>query len=504
MLDWHYPLEEGDTERAIVIGGGIAGLLAARVLSGFYNEVLIVERDDFPDKPENRPGTPQDFQPHRLTARGILILGRFFPGYNEELLAHGAPSALNKLNHMINPYGSVVMLNEENEATFSRALLEWVLRKRVQAIPNVHFICKKEVIRLLSSTDHHTITGIQVRDRGTAERQEQTITANLVIDTSGRFSKIVRWLTELGYDVPKPEMLKVSLGYSTRHYRIPPHLEEKWNVIHLAGDPVKETNAGVFSIIENHKAEMILWNIGGRYPSTNPEQYEREIAQLASPLFAEVQKELEPIAAPRGYRFTELIRQHFEQMKRWPSGLLVMGDAFCHFDPIYGQGMTVAAIEAEILEASLRDQHNHPMPEFELSVLKKMQDSIEPAWWLNGVSDLRWSGVEHVGSEPLKGLKFAQNYFKHILKLATEQSNDELYGMYWLVNTLFLSPRALFNPQMITELLSDGSSPDGKRLLDELTRGSDKLLEELLDQVIPSFERASFASMEDLKQKSKT
>ncbi|WP_318773051.1 FAD-dependent oxidoreductase [Bacillus gobiensis] len=222
MLDRQFPLAEKNTERVIVIGGSIAGLLAARVLSGYYNEVLIIDRDDFPDKPENRSGTPQAFQPHRLTPRGILILGRFFPGYNEELLAHGAPSALNKLNHMINSYGSMVMANQENEATFSRALLEWVLRKRVQAISNVRFLCKKEVIRLLSSTDRSTITGIQVRDRDSAEQQQQKITANLVIDTSGRFSKVVRWLTEIGYAVPKPEMLKVSLGYSTRHYRISP------------------------------------------------------------------------------------------------------------------------------------------------------------------------------------------------------------------------------------------------------------------------------------------
>ncbi|MGG3572437.1 FAD-dependent monooxygenase [Bacillus gobiensis] len=504
MLDRQFPLAEKNTERVIVIGGSIAGLLAARVLSGYYNEVLIIDRDDFPDKPENRSGTPQAFQPHRLTPRGILILGRFFPGYNEELLAHGAPSALNKLNHMINSYGSMVMANQENEATFSRALLEWVLRKRVQAIPNVRFLCKKEVIRLLSSTDRSTITGIQVQDRGTAERLQQTITANLVIDTSGRSSKVVRWLTELGYDVPKPEMLKVSLGYSTRHYRIPPHLAAKWNVIHLAGDPVKETNAGVFSIIENNRAEIVLWNIGGRYPSTNPEQYEREISQLASQLFAEVRQELEPIAAPRGYRLPELFRQRFEQMKRWPSGLLVMGDAFCNFDPIYGQGITVAAIEAEILEASLRDKHNNPEPDFELSVLKKMQDSIEPAWWLNCVSDLRWPGVEYVGSEPFKGLKFAQNYFEYILKSATEQSNYELYGLYWLVNSLFLHPRELFNPQMVTALFAESDSSDGNRLLDELTKGSDKPLEELLDQFIPSFERASFSSMKDLMQQSET
>lgn len=490
---------KGHNERAVVVGGGIAGLLAAKVLSGYFSEIVIVERDFLPDHPENRPGTPQSFQPHRLTPRGSLILNRLFPDLTEELLASGAPSSQGRTNRLINPYGSMVLVASEKEALFSRALLEWVLRKRVRAIPRVRFLVQKDVTGLLATADRSQVIGVQIRERGAAEQQESFIPADLVIDTSGRSSKAVRWLTELGYDVPEPELLKVSLGYSTRHYNIPAEKADQWSVLRSEGDPVKGTYTGVCSMIENNIAEMLLWSIGGRYPATNPEQYELEVSELAGPLFTDMLQGLEPAAPPRGYRVPELVRHRFEQMRRWPSGLLVMGDAFASFDPIYGQGMTVAAIEAEVLEACLREQLRQPRADFERNVLRQMQHTIEPAWWLNGVADLRWPGVEHVGAEPLQGLTFAQRYFDFILKRSTEQANYELFGLYWLVNSLFLSPRELFNPQWVAFLLADGSAA-GKQLLNELARGSDRPLEEQLEQTIPSFDRAKFASLDQLMQ----
>lgn len=207
---------------------------------------------------------------------------------------------------------------------------------------------------------------------------------------------------------------------------------------------------------------------------------------------------LEPIGQPRGFRVPELTRQRFEQMERWPSGLLVMGDAFCQLDPVYGQGMTLAAIEAEILEACLHQQLSRPKPDFELEVLNRIQEIIEPAWWLNVVSDLRWEGVEHIGAQPIQGLTFVQHYFEHVLKWSTEHDNYDIFGLYWLVNSLFLSPRELFNADMVTSLLAAGGSGEAKQWLDRWIEDSDRPLHERLEQTIPSFERAPFATIEQL------
>ncbi|WP_127529779.1 FAD-dependent oxidoreductase [Paenibacillus kobensis] len=499
MTDTKYTATKSTTERAIVIGGGISGLLAAKVLSEYYGEILVIDRDALPDLPENRPGTPQAFQPHRLSPRGSLILNRLFPGLTEELLTNGAPSSQGRASYLINPYGNMVTVNPQQEALFSRALLEWALRRRVQMIPHVHFLARTDVLGFYPTPDRSQIIGVQIQERGSAQAQVNPITSDLVIDCSGRSSKAVQWLTELGYDVPEPELLRVSLGYSTRHYKIPSDKADQWNVLRSEGDPARGTYTAVLSVIENNIAEMTLWGLGGRYPATNAEQFEREVAQLANPIFMERLQELEPVSSPRGYRVPELTRQHFEQMRRWPSGLLVMGDAFAQFDPIYGQGMTVAAIEAEILAACLSQQQLRPRSDFELSVLQRMQDTIEPAWWLNGVADLRWPGVEHVGPEPLKGLTFAQRYFEFILRHSTEQTDYQLHGLYWLVNSLYLSPSELFNPHLVSSLLADGSDA-GKQLLYELAAGSDRSIEELLEHNMPSFERAAFATMDQLMQ----
>ncbi|MGG0240402.1 FAD-dependent oxidoreductase [Bacillus rhizoplanae] len=495
MTDTNFVLTQGKTERALIIGGGIGGLLTARVLSDYYGEVLIVDKDDFPEKPENRPGTPQAFHPHRSTLRGKSIMERLFPGYEEDLLAQGAPSSLNKTIHHMNQYGTIVFQYPRNDIKFSRAVLEWVLRQRMKEIPNVRFLPKHDVIRLLTTPDQATVTGVQVRERGQIG-QEKALTADMVFDTSGRSSKLAKWLEDLGYDVPDPDLLKVTLGYSTRRYKIPSHLThltEKWDAINITGQPANGTFTGVFSFIENHIAEVLLYRPDGHYPPTNAKEYEQTIAQLPSPIIAEILQELEPITAPRGYRVPELFRHHYEQMQRWPSGLLVLGDAYCIYDPIFGQGMTVAAIEVEMLESCLHEQRNDPKPYFEQRVLQKIQDVIEPAWWLNCATDLQWEGVEYMGSQPLKGISFGQKYMDLFLKHATIQRNFELYGLYWAVNTLSLSPRNIINSQMVTAVLT--ASDEGKQLLSELSQKYGKPLEEILDEIVPSFSGAPFESM---------
>ncbi|MBM6384912.1 NAD(P)/FAD-dependent oxidoreductase [Paenibacillus sp. FSL K6-2862] len=487
-----------NTERAIVIGGGIAGLLAAKVLSNCYTEVVVVDRDHFSEEPESRSGTPQAFQPHRLTPRCSLILNRFFPGLMDELIKKGAYSTRGKTTHLLSPYGKMTSVEHSHNASFSRALFEWVIRQYIQDIQNVSLLGLNEVVHLHASEDRSKVTGIIVRERISGERKQYTMTADLIVDTSGQFSKTVQWLSELGYEVPQSERLKISLGYSTRRYRIPGGRKEELDVIRLEGDPLKTTHAAAFSIIENDIAEMVLWNLNGQYPSNDPALFEQDIRHLGCPLLNEVLEGLEPIGLPRGFRVSELSRQHFEQMQQWPTGLLVMGDAFCQLDPVYGQGMTLAAMEAEILETSLRHQLIHLQPSFEIDVHQKMQNCIEVAWWLNVVSDLRWKGVEYVGTKPIQGLQFAQNYLEHVLQVSTEQTNYEIFGLYWLVNSLFLSPSELFNVEMVTALLAAGGSGEAKQRLDHWMKESDEPLEERLERLLPSFKGATFATIDQL------
>ncbi|GGP16145.1 FAD-dependent oxidoreductase [Oceanobacillus neutriphilus] len=483
MTDVNFALVKGKTERTIIIGGGIGGLLAAKVLSDYYDEVLIVDRDDFPEEPENRSGVPQGFQPHRLTPRGKMIIEHYFPGISNDLLAQGAASSLNKIYRFTNPYGILTMSNAEQDIMCSRALLEWGLRRRMKEISHVRFLAKQNVIGLQTSQDQKMVTGIRVRERGQSNLQK-VITADMVIDASGRQSKLVNWLQDLAYDIPKADVLKVSLGYSTRHYKIAADSEEKWALIHVEGQPVRKQNTGIFAMIENNIVEVLLWNIGGNFPTTNAEKYEQEVAHLADPIMANIWKKLEPITTPRGYRIKELFRNRFEQMPRWPSGLLVLGDALCNFDPIYGQGMTMAAVEVEVLESCLRDQRTNPQPSFERRVLQRLQEIIEPIWWLNAVADLKWPGVEYEG-RPLKGIAFVQKYFDLYLKQVTSQGDFELYSLYWAVNAILFSPSKIINQRMMESILN--GSEEGKKWHSELTGAHGRKLEDIIAENIPSF-----------------
>ncbi|MFC0216264.1 FAD-dependent oxidoreductase [Paenibacillus chartarius] len=480
--------------KAIIIGGGMAGLMTARVLSDHYDEVLIVEKDDIPSGPDLRPGTPQAFHPHRFTMRGKTITERLFPGYEHDLVAQGCPSSLNKDVFFMNQHGSLEMKYDRNDIKFSRSALEWVIRERVKTISNVRFLLRHDVIRLLTTPDRSSVIGVQARDRDQS-KQEKALTADLVIDTSGRSSKLSLWLTELGYEVPKPDLLKVSLGYSTRRYKVPSHLThmiDKWEVINLQGQPACGTYTGVLSFIENQIAEVLLYRPGGNYPPTDATEFEMAIKQLPSPIIAEIVRDLEPISSPRGFRVPELYCHRYEQMSHWPAGLLVLGDSYCIYDPIFGQGMTAAAMAVEKLEVCLLERRDKFLPEWEHGVLRRIKEAIEPAFWLNCTADLRWEGVEYEGSDSSSGNNFSRDYMELLLKQAISKPDWQLYGLYWAVNTLSLSPRHILNPETAVQVLS--ASDEGMRLLSELKANDERPVKVILEELLPRFSESPFES----------
>jgi len=495
-------LAQGKGTQALVIGGGIAGLLTARVLSDYYEQILVVDRDVFPEQPQLRAGTPQAFHSHRMLPSGNMIRERLFPDYIDALLAEGAYPTQNKEGHITTPHGSLVMRQPGKGVSCSRALLEWNLRRRVHALPNVRFLPSQEVIGLEISPDRDRITGVSLRERGHLERQT-TITADLVIDASGRSSKLPSWLQELGYTLPETGEVRGDLGYSTRHYQAPPHSARNWGVIMAEGSPSTGTLTAALSPKENNILHLLVWGAGGHYPPTDADHFEEGLKHLSSPDIVNALQEAEPLGPPRGYRIPACIRQHYEQMEDWPTGLLVVGDALCHFDPVYGQGMTVAAIEAETLATCLREQQSHPQPHFERRTLQRMQEATHPAWWLSAIADLRWSGVTYVGQEPPQGVELVHRYLdlyldyatEHPLELASNGKRDlsspqPAYAKYFLMNVLVVPPPVVFNATTFALLLEAEASSEEPHRSHELTQDSHLPLAEILAEVLPSFSLA--------------
>lgn len=476
--------------RALVIGGGIAGLFTARVLSDYYEEVLVIERDELPDKPSNRSGTPQAFHIHRILPRGNVILERFFSGYIDDLLAHGASPTQNQQIQFINQYGRTELAFPDKNASNNRALLEWVLRERLKQRVNISFRPNHDVKGLLVTSDKKQVIGISIQQKG--QQENTTLLADLVIDASGRSSKLVKWLGDLGYNLPTAERLKVSLGYSSCYYQVSPEQTDKLFSAMIDDKFSEETCISMASPMENNILGTLLYNAGGKYyPPTDPAEYLAEFGRLSNPLIKEMLEDLEPLMNPRGYRLSECVRHHFEQMQDWPTGLLVLGDALCSLDPIHGQGMTVAAIEAEMLDTCLKEQIKQPQVNFERNTLQQMQNAIEPAWWLCTVADMRIDGVEYFGSHSLEGITFAQRYFDLFLKQAMQikDSKVNLFQPYLMMNGLLISPYEVMNVSMLNMILDD--SIEAKQLK-EIIGENEQAWESVFERLIPSFQPITF------------
>ncbi|QJC51393.1 hypothetical protein HGI30_07420 [Paenibacillus albicereus] len=225
--------------RAVVIGGSMAGLLAANTLAAHYEEVVLLERDALPDHPANRPGTPQDRHPHRLQNLGKNILTELFPGWTDDLIAAGAYERGGKEMHFISPLGALNFPYEKDEGC-SRPLLEWVIRCRVLEEPRIRLLQQREAASLLTETagERLAVTGVRLKEsRGSQGESPFDLEADLVVDASGRYSKLPAWLEQLGLGKPDKESLHARLAYSTRYYRISESLRDKYATVVIDGDP---------------------------------------------------------------------------------------------------------------------------------------------------------------------------------------------------------------------------------------------------------------------------
>ncbi|EZH66710.1 hypothetical protein DH09_01860 [Bacillaceae bacterium JMAK1] len=403
---------------AIVIGSSIAGLFATHVVAPVYEKVIVIDRDRLPNEPKNRPGTPQSFHIHRLLPKGIEVMNRYFPGFIKEMIDQGAFRSSSFPGYIDNPFGSMKIPAAMEDAGASRALLESTLRRRVKNHRNVMWMEQVNVIGLTTTSNQQTITGVRGEDRQT--RKEIQINGDLVIDASGISTKLPQWLRDLNLSPPTPEKLITNIGYTTRYYSYP-HEDDSlsYSDIISHGNPGEHVGSGLLSHQENGRAGIILYFAGGaRYPSTDEEAFENEINELYSSKIAEISEPFVPESAPRGYRIKECVRQHYERAEVWPEGLLALGDSFCNFDPLFGQGISVAAMEAEVLDECLSVHRPH----WTKHVFEQMQQRvIAPAWWTSGLSDLQWSGVQYVGDGELKDPTFAHNYLRHYLSYAFQE-----------------------------------------------------------------------------------
>ncbi|WP_037732114.1 NAD(P)/FAD-dependent oxidoreductase [Streptomyces megasporus] len=331
------------TRHAVVLGGGLAGTLAAAALARHLEKVTIVERDVLPDGPEPRRGVPQARHSHLLWSGGARAIETLLPGTTDALLAAGArriglPSGL----VLLTAHG---WMRRWPETQFmiacSRDLLDWVVRRQALAQPGVVLRQGLRGVEPVGTAER--ITGVRVRDEASGETS--VLEADLVVDASGRASRAGRWLTDLGLPPVHEMVVDSGLAYATRIFRAPPAAGKDFPVITVQADPRdgRPGRGGVLLPIEGERWLVTISGTRGGEPPTDEEHFLEFARRLRSPVVAELVEDAEPLTPIHGSHSTANRRRYFERLRAWPDGFVVIGDAVAAYNPVYGQGMSVLA-----------------------------------------------------------------------------------------------------------------------------------------------------------------
>jgi 2-polyprenyl-6-methoxyphenol hydroxylase-like FAD-dependent oxidoreductase len=442
-------------DRAVVLGASMAGLLAARVLADAYPQVTVIDRDELPETPMNRRGVPHGRHIHGLLARGQQALEELFPGLTAELVAHGVPagdmlaSARLYLNgHRLRQAGTGLGL-----LCASRPVLEGHVRARVRALPNVRFLDRCDIVGLAATPDGRRITGARVLRRADGSAEE-LLGADLVVDATGRGSRTPAWLEALGYARPEEEQVRIGLGYATRTYRLPPDALGSDLAVLQAATP-QHPRAGAFQMLEDGRWMLTLAGILGDHPPTDPDGFLAFARSLRFPDIYQTVHDAEPLDDPVPFRFPASVRSHYERLPRFPDGLLVMGDAVSSFNPIYGQGMSVAAVQALVLRRHL-ERGIQPQPR---RLFRDLARVVDVPWDIAVGGDLVFPGVQ--GRRTLK----ARLVNAYIARLHAAAAHDaSLASAFVRVAGLVARPQSLLRPGVAVRVLWGSLRPAGTRV----------------------------------------
>jgi 2-polyprenyl-6-methoxyphenol hydroxylase-like FAD-dependent oxidoreductase len=436
-------------QHAIVIGGSLTGLLTTRVLSDHFEKVTILERDPVHDFPESRKGQAQTRHIHGLLAQGLSIFKEYFPGIDADLHAGGA--LMGDMSERIHWYqfGGYRMKFKSGiiGMTMSRPFLEFHIRRRVLGLPNVALIDQCAVNELITSVDKKQVIGVRVAKRS-EQNQAENMEADLVVDASGRGSASPKWLESLGYDRPAETEVKVRFGYATREYRRLEKDELSYSEMIFPAAPVEKHGAILFPI-EGERWIMTAGGYVGDYPPADEANLLEYIRTLSAPDIFNIISKSEPLTEIITYKYPASLRRHYEKLKRFPEGFLVIGDAVASFNPIYGQGMTSAAMQTRVLKDLLQQMPN--LQGLWKSFFKRAAKVVDMPWQLAVGEDFRYPETE--GKKP-PFIDMINAYVEKVHKVT--QHDPVVYAQFLKVMNLMDPPTSLMSPRIMWRVLIKG------------------------------------------------
>jgi 2-polyprenyl-6-methoxyphenol hydroxylase-like FAD-dependent oxidoreductase len=426
---------------AVVVGASMAGLCAARVLSERFDEVLVLDRDALPDGPEWRRQVPQGRHPHLLLVAGARLLEGWFPGILDELVTGGATDIDLCRDFYLYQGGGILRrpASPLRGPAMSRPFLEWTVRGRVEALPNVTVRGATTVEGLVADEAGGRITGVRFDDRA-------TVACDLVVDASGRQARSLAWLEKLGYEPPRTSVVEVDMRYVTRQYRRTDRPARDWKAAGVISDPTSKRLVYLLPI-EGERWIMTFGGFNGESAPTDDGGLMAYARSLESPVIAEVMAASEQIGEPVTHRYTANQRRHVERLRRFPLGWVLLGDAVCSFDPVYGQGMTSAAQQAKVLGDQL-DRAGNVNRSFARRYFKAVSRTVAVPWSIAVGGDFVYEGTK--GKKPL-GTDVLNRYFDKVL-VAAQHDDDVLVRMNEVL-ALLRRTEALLTPAFVRRVL---------------------------------------------------
>jgi 2-polyprenyl-6-methoxyphenol hydroxylase-like FAD-dependent oxidoreductase len=436
--------------------------MAARVLSKHFDHVTLVERDSLPESTGARRGAPQGRHVHALLVRGQQIMDNLFPGFVAALEQRGATHVNNGADRRWHHFGcwKTRFQTDVTSISVSRPTLEHEMRRRVAQLPNVTLLNSAVLAQyavdwaadapLEGPIDGKCarITGVFVRKRG-PDMPQELLRADLVVDASGRGSTTPRLLKELGYLPPPESVVKVNFGYASRIYEQPFGARD-WKAMYVI-DRAPDTRGGLIFPIEGNRWMVTLFGWHGDHPPADEAGFLDFARSLPVKDLYEAIRGAQALTSPVSHGFPASFRRHYERLTRFPTGLLVMGDALCSFNPVYGQGMTVSALQAELLEKCLSRLLSRGMVGIEALTKDfrlRAAEVVELPWQLASGEDLRFP--QTIGKRPAR-LRFIHWYTAKVHEAAGKSPlvAERFNGVMNMI-----APRSgLFRLDVIRELL---------------------------------------------------
>jgi 2-polyprenyl-6-methoxyphenol hydroxylase-like FAD-dependent oxidoreductase len=427
---------------AIVIGASISGLLAARVLSAHFDRVTVFDRDTLPLSVENRRAVPQGNHGHGLLASGLRGLTTLFPSIDRDLVDGGAVpgDVVGNMRWFQHGHYKAKFPSGLGGLLLSRPLLEVTVRRQVLRLPNVRIVDNSKVTGLLVADG--VVNGVRLHQSGEAA---SSVVADLVVDAGGRGSKSPEWLDDLGYGRPAVEEVNVGIGYTTRIYRrLPSHLDGDLGAL-IAPKPPQEKRIGFMLALEGNRWIVTLGGWLGNHAPTDPAGFLEFARSLGRPDIYDVIAHAEPLTHAVTYSFPSNQRRRYERFTKFPGNYLVMGDALCSFNPLYGQGMSVATLEALALRGIL--EHASSVRGVWQPFFKEAGRIIDGPWTIAAGSDFAFEGV--TGPEPF-GTRLVNWYLDRVHKAAS--TDRHVCRAFFEVANLLAPATSLFRPSILARV----------------------------------------------------